>query len=130
MLDRAKLLRALGWALTLFVTAFMLRDVSPDLQQAPWVVKANAGMGVPADVVLPIGIAGLVGALLYVLPQTSMLGAIVLTGFLGGAVFTHMRVHGDVQDMGENVMLGVLAWGGLWLRDPRVRMLLPIRWRG
>lgn len=120
-------LRIAGWILTILVTWFMITDVRPDLQQAAWVIKANAGLGVPANIVLWIGIAGLVSTLLYVVPWTSTLGAVVLTGFLGGAVMTHLRVNGSAWDVGENVMIGVVAWAGLWLRDARLRTLLPIR---
>jgi hypothetical protein len=105
----------------------MLLDVSFDLRVDPMAVKANAGLGVPADTVFSIGVAGLACTLLYVFPPTATLGAILLTGFLGGAVSIHMRVHGSAHDMGENVLIGILAWGGLWLRDPRLRKLLPIR---
>jgi len=59
MFGRSRLLLIAGWAITIAVTAFMLRDVTPDLQQAPWAVKANAGLGIPANVVLPIGVLGL-----------------------------------------------------------------------
>ena len=129
MPDRARLSWIVGWTLTIAVTFFMLYDVKPDLQQAPWVVTANAGLGIPASAILPIGIAGLACALLYVFPPTSALGAILLTGFLGGAVMTHLRVNGSLHDIGENVLIGVLAWAGLWMRDARLRSLLPIRRR-
>jgi hypothetical protein len=127
MVDRSRYLIVAGWTLTIAVSLYLLRDVSPDLQQAPWVVKANAGLGIPANVVLPIGMAGLVATLAYAFPPTSMLGAILLTGFLGGAAFAHVRVDGSLWDVGENVLIGVLAWAGLWLRDARLRMLLPLR---
>lgn len=84
MVDRSKLLIAAGWTVTAAVSLYLLRDVSPDLRQVPWVVKANAGLGIPANVVLLIGVAGLVATLAYAFPPTSMLGAILLTGFLGG----------------------------------------------
>jgi len=116
-----------GWGVTLAVTLFMLRDLTPDLQQAPWAIAANEGIGIPGNVVLLIGLSGLVCTLAYLAPPTSLLGAILLTGFLGGAVFTHIRVHGDASDIAENVVIGMLAWGGLWLRDARLRRLLPIR---
>lgn len=119
-----------GWVLTLAVTAFMLLDVSYDLRQADMAVRANAAMGIPADAVLAIGIVGLVCTLLYVFPPTATLGAILLTGFLGGAIVTHLRVHGSLHDMGENVGIGVVAWGGLWLRDAWLRRILPFRLRG
>jgi hypothetical protein len=129
MADRTKILVIAGWFMTAAVTLFMIRDVSPDLQQAPWVIQANAGLGIPANVVLLIGIAGLVCTLLYAFPLTSLLGAILLTGFLGGAAFVHIRVNGSAWDVGENVLIGVVAWGGLWLRDRQLRSLLPFRRR-
>lgn len=127
MENRSKALRLAGWVITVVVSLYLLRDVSPDLQQAPWVVKANAGLGIPANVVLLIGIAGLVSTLVYAFPPTSLLGAILLTGFLGGAAFVHIRVNGSVWDVSENVLIGVAAWAGLWLRDERLRKLLPFR---
>jgi len=130
MAKQATALTIAGWTITIAVTLFMLLDVSFDLRQAPMAVEANAKFGIPADLVLSIGIAGLIGTLLYLLPQTCLIGAILLTGFLGGAVFTHMRVHGSFRDIAENVVIGVLIWGGIWLRDPRLRSLMPIRMRG
>ena len=122
-----KALAISGWAVTIAIVLFMIRDLTPDLQQAPWAVKANAGLGIPANIVLLIGIAGIVSTIAYLVPQTSMLGAILLTGFLGGAVVVHLRVNGDPADIAENVVIGVLTWAGLWLRDSRVRALLPFR---
>jgi hypothetical protein len=128
-MDQARTMTIAGWILTLAVTAFMLFDVSYDLRQASMAVQANAAMGIPADAVLPIGIVGLVCTLLYVFPPTAALGAILLTGFLGGAIVTHLRVHGSLHGMGENVLIGMLAWGGLWLRDARIRQMIPVRLR-
>src|SRR3569623_3517117 len=84
-------------------------DVSYDLRQASMAVQANAAMGIPADAELPIGIVGLVCTLLYVFPPTAALGAILLTGFLGGAFVTHLRVHGSLHDISEKVMISVVA---------------------
>jgi hypothetical protein len=122
-----KQLAIAGWAVTIAIVLFMIQDVTPDLQQAPWAIKANAELGIPANIVLLIGISGLVSAVAYLVPQTSMLGAILLTGFLGGAVVIHLRVNGDPADIAENIVIGVLTWAGLWMRDSRVRALLPFR---
>ena len=127
MANRSKLLAVAGWTITVVLSLYLLRDVSPDLQQAPWAIKANAGLGIPANTVLLIGVAGLVSTLLYAFPPTSVLGAVELTGFLGGAAFVHIRVNGSAWDVGENLSIGVLAWAGLWPRDERVRKLLPFR---
>ena len=71
-----------------------------------------------------IGVAELLSVILYVVPQTAVLGAVLLTGYLGGAVASHVRI-------GENVMvpviMGIVMWAGLFLRDLRVRALLPLR---
>jgi hypothetical protein len=123
----AKKMTIAGRVLTLAVAAFMIFDVSYDLMQAQAAVDANRALGIPADVVLPVGIIGLVCTLLYVFPPTAVLGAILLTGFLSGAVITHLRIHGDMVDMGENVLIGMVVWAALWLRDPRVRWILPLR---
>jgi hypothetical protein len=129
MVDQSSTMRVAGWVLATLVGWFMITDLLPDLEQAAWAVKANAGLGIPADVVLWIGISGTAATLLYLLPWTSPLGAILLTGFLGGAVMTHVRVNGAAWDIGENILIGVVAWSGLWLRDDRLRSLLPIRFR-
>jgi hypothetical protein len=76
---------------------------------------------------LPLGIFTLACAILYAIPQTTMLGAIVVTGFLGGAICTHFRL-GEIGSPPQviSLVLGVLAWGGLYLRNAHVRSLLPL----
>jgi len=80
--------------------------------------------GYPESLLSTIGVVELLCALLYAIPQTSVLGAILLTGYLGGAVATHVRV-GDM--FGPPLLLGILVWVGLFLRDARLRALLPLR---
>ncbi len=126
-MQRGRIFKLTGWGVTALVTLFMLRDIATDLQQSPWAIQANAGLGIPANIVLPIGLSGLAATLLYAFPRTAVLGAILLTGFFGGACVIHLRIHGAADDIAENVMLGVLAWSGLWLRDPHLRRLLPFR---
>jgi hypothetical protein len=81
--------------------------------------------GYPLGTLAPIGVAEVACALLYALPPTSVLGAVLVTGYLGGAVATHVRVLDPAFP--APVLLGVLAWLGLFLRDPRLRALLPLR---
>ena len=90
------------------------------------VVQVFTGkFGYPAQTLTPLGIVELSCAVLYAIPQTAVLGAVLMTGYLGGAVATHFRVS-DPQWFGPAV-LGALAWLGLYLRDPRLRDLLPLR---
>ncbi len=88
------------------------------------VVKEFSRLGYPDHLTLGLGIVELTCAILYAIPQTAVLGAILLTGYLGGATATHVRI-GD--QFIPPIIMGVLIWGGLWLRDPRVRALVP--WR-
>lgn len=84
-----------------------------------------AKSGYPASTLLPIAIVEIACAILYAVPATAVLGAVLVTGYLGGAVATHVRV-GEPAFVGP-VVFGVLAWLGLYLRDPRIRALLPLR---
>ena len=88
------------------------------------VVQGCAQFGIPESHIIPLGIVELACTILYVIPRTSVLGAILLTGYLGGATATTARV-GEAFIM--PVTVGVVLWGGLFLRDPRLRALIPLR---
>lgn len=95
------------------------------LVQPPQVMEVFVGkLGYPASTLVGIGILELACVVLYAVPRTAVLGAVLVTGYLGGAITTHLRV-GDpfVGPLG----LGLLAWAGLYLREPRLRALLPLR---
>ena len=95
------------------------------LMKHPSVVEGFARAGVPERLILPVGFIELVCVLVYVIPQTSVLGAIMMTGLLGGATITTLRVGDPTYPM--PVILGMLAWGGLYMRDLRLRALIPLR---
>jgi len=88
------------------------------------VLEGFVGLGFPESFALGIGIVEIACAVLYVIPRTSVLGAILLTGYLGGATATHVRIG---EPIFIPIVLGVLVWGGLYLRDERLRALLPLR---
>jgi hypothetical protein len=94
------------------------------LLQHPEVVKGMTHLQVPESMILPLGILELLCVVVYAVPQTAMLGAILLTGFLGGAILAHLRIGEPVY---LHVVLGVFLWLGLFLREPRLRKLLPLR---
>jgi hypothetical protein len=84
-------------------------------------------LGFPESVIVGLGIVLLACVILYVIPGTSILGAILLTGYLGGAVASHVRVGDPLfSHVLFPVYLGVLVWGGLFLREPRLRQLMPL----
>jgi len=88
-------------------------------------VEGFKQFGWPEHLLVTLGIIELACAILYVIPVTSVLGAILLTGYLGGAVATHFRMS-DVQGISAAV-LGIVIWLGLFLREPRLRSLIPLR---
>ena len=88
------------------------------------VAQGFAHLGLPESLAVGLGILELACTVLYLIPQTSVVGAILLTGYLGGATVTHLRV-GDAFFM--PVVIGIVLWGGLFLRDPRLRALIPLR---
>ena len=106
---------------------FLLLDAGMKLFKPPFVVQGTLQLGYPESAIVGIGIALLVSTVLYLIPRTAVLGAVLLTGYLGGAVATHVRVGAPVFNVVFPVIFSALLWGGLWLRDPRVRELLPLR---
>ena len=89
------------------------------------VVEGFAHFGYPEHVILGIGIIEIVCTVLYLVPRTSILGAILLTGYLGGATATNVRIGDPLFIM--PAILGVVVWGGLYLREDRLRALIPLR---
>ncbi len=93
----------------------------------PEALKGMEHLGWPEHLSTPIGIVNAICTLLYVIPQTAILGAILLTGYLGGAVATHLRVGDPLIQVLFPVIFGVIIWLALFLREPRLRKLVPIR---
>jgi hypothetical protein len=106
---------------------FLLLDGVAKLVKPAPVVEATVRLGYPESIILGLGMLLLACLAVYVIPRTAILGAILLTGYLGGAVATHVRVGDDLFPAFFPVIVGVLLWGGLFLRDARLRALLPLR---
>ena len=90
----------------------------------PEVLKGMAHLQLPESMILPLGILELLCVVVYAVPRTAVLGAILLTGYLGGAMLTHLRIGEPVY---MHVVLGVMLWLGVYLREPRLRALIPLR---
>jgi len=105
---------------------FLLVDGVMKLFKPAVVVETTVQLGFPEAVILPLGVVLLACTVLYLVPQTAVLGAILLTGYLGGAVATHVRVGAGAFPILFPVIIGALLWGGLMLRDPRLAALLPL----
>lgn len=120
-----------GWILSGLVVLFLLMDVAMKFALPQVVIDTTVGLGWPAASARPLGVMLLACTLLYVYPRTAVLGAILLTGYLGGAVATHIRIGSPVfTHILFGVYVGVLAWGGLWFRDRRLQQLIPFRQAG
>ena len=114
-----------GRIISTLVILFLLFDSGLKVMKLAPAVEATARLGYPTSLVLPIGIAELICVLLFVIPRTSILGAVLLTGYLGGATATQVRLEDPWFFF--PVVIGVLVWGGLLLRDERLRALLRLR---
>ncbi len=114
-----------GRILSGLAALFLALDGVMKLFKPAVVVQGTVQLGYPESSIVALGIVLLISTILYVVPRTAILGAILLTGYLGGAVATHVRVSDGWFNMLFPVLFGALLWGGLWLRDSRVRNLLP-----
>jgi hypothetical protein len=126
----APLSRGMLWAgrvMSAVPALFLLMDGVMKLVKPAVVVEKTVELGYPESIILSLGMVLLACAILYLIPQTSVLGAILLTGYLGGAVATHVRVGDNLFSIFFPVIVGALLWGGLVLRDSRLRSLLPLR---
>ncbi len=107
---------------------FLFIDGVGKLVKPAPVVEGTIQLGYPESVLLGLGIVLLTCTILYVVPRTAVLGAILLTGYLGGAIATHVRVGSPLfSHILFPVYVAVLIWGGLYMRDERLRALIPLR---
>jgi hypothetical protein len=113
-----------GRILSGLVSAFLLLDGAMKLALPAPVVKASLELGYPASALVGIGVVLLACTILYLIPRTAILGAVLLTGYLGGAVATHVRVSAPLFNVLFPVIFGCLIWIGLYLRDTRLKILL------
>lgn len=115
-----------GWVITGLVSAFMTFDGLLHVIQPPALLNPEDTVGVPMEAFAPIGVIALAIVALYLVPRTAMLGTVLLTAYLGGAVAAHMINQSPM--FGYTlfpVYMGIVAWAGTWLRSPAVRSLMP-----
>jgi membrane glycosyltransferase len=116
-----------GWSLSFLVVAQLLSSAFFRATYHTYAVaEIVTGYGYPESAIVFIVLAECTLVLLYLVPQTSVLAAILMTGYLGGAVATHVRIA-DTARAAIPLVVGMLAWGGLYLRDSRIRQLVPFR---
>ena len=116
-----------GWIISILVVLFLAFDGITKVIKDPHVLSAMADLVFPVSTIVAIGAVLLICTLLYALPQTSVRGAIVLTAHLGGAVAVQVRVGHPLFESSFPIIFGILVWLGIYLREPRLRALVPFR---
>ena len=116
-----------GYIISSVSGLFLLMDGVMKLFKPEVVVKPTIELGYNESVIIPLGVVLLACTILYIIPRTAVLGVILLTGYLGGAVATHVRVGTGVFSIVFPIIFGILLWLGLYLRDERLRALVPLR---
>ncbi|HEY6246014.1 MAG TPA: DoxX family protein [Pyrinomonadaceae bacterium] len=119
-------IRWTGYVMTILPSLFLLFDGVMKLFKPRFVVEATMQLGYQESAIIPIGVILVICTVLYLIPVTSVLGAILLTGYLGGAVATHVRAGQGSFPVIFPVIIGVLIWAGLYFRDHRLRNLIPL----
>ena len=119
----------IGWVLSGLAIAFMVMDSVMKLLALPVVLQASGQLGfVGVDMAHELGVILLACTVCYAVPRTAMLGAVLLTGYLGGAVASHLRLHDPLlTHVLSGVYGGLLVWGGLYLRYLKLRAIFPLR---
>jgi hypothetical protein len=115
-----------GWVLSILPAPLLIMSGISKITLGPEVVKGFGDMGWTTDTAMALAVVELGSLALYLIPQTAVLGAILLTGYLGGASATHVRIA-DYGHFWVPVVMGMVLWLGLYLRDARVRALVPFR---
>ena len=122
-----KTVRWISYSMSGLVIIFMLMDSIMKFVKPPEVIEGTLALGFTEDHLIIIGSLGLTSTLLYILPPTSILGAVLLTGYFGGAMATHVRLNNPLfTHILFTVYLGIFMWGGLWLRNTKLRALFPM----
>lgn len=113
-----------GWIITSLVGLFLLFDAIVKLIMVKEVIEASVRLGYPDNTMFGIGLVLLISTILYLIPKSAVLGAVLLTGYLGGAVTTHVRI-GDPFYF--PIAMGILVWIGIYLREKRLKLVVPVR---
>lgn len=113
-----------GWVVTVLATLPFIPSAAMKFAMHPKVTEGMAHFGFQPGIIITLGILEALCIVLYLIPKTTVLGAILFTGYLGGAICTHLRLNENVL---MHAMIGVAVWAGVWLRDERLQKLIPFR---
>jgi hypothetical protein len=122
--SQSKAMTIVGWILSVLPCLLLVMSATFKFIQSEEVVKGFEQQDWPLNTAIPLGVVELASTILYLIPQTAVLGAILLVGYLGGATAVHVRLS---EPFWIPVVMGVVIWLGIYLRDPRLRQLVPLR---
>jgi len=124
----SKAARWTGYVLQGIVSLLLAFDCLIKIFPSQEAIQGTGDLGYPTSALLPIGLIALACLILYLVPRTAVLGAVLWTGYLGGAIATHVRVGNPLATHTLfPIYVAILIWGGIWLRDERIRALIPFR---
>jgi hypothetical protein len=118
----SKAARITGWIMSILPARLFIFSAVMKLAHPPQLDEGFKHLELPVSWAFNLGLLEISCLVIYLIPRTAVIGAILLTGYLGGAMLTHLRVG---EPPVTHVILGIVLWGGLWLRDPRLRVLMP-----
>ena len=116
-----------GRVVAVLSVLFLLLDAAGKFIKPPQVVQACERLGIPVHLSPILGVLLTISTLLYAFPRTAVFGAVLLTGYLGGAISIHLRAGSSLFEIVFPAIMGVLVWAGIYLRDTRLRSVFPIR---
>lgn len=116
-----------GRVLSALVTLFLVFDFGIKLLQMAPAIESTVQLGYVANLVRTIGIIELICFALYLIPPTSVFGAILMTGYLGGAIATHVRAGSDTFSIIFTLIIAAMLWGALYIRNPHLRAMIPVQ---
>ena len=122
--DQSKTMTIIGWILSILPCLMLLFSASMKFLKPPGMEEGLAHVGWTLDQMFALGILEVSCVIIFLIPRTAVLGAILIAAYMGGATATHVRVGDPFY---ATVLVGVFVWLGLWLREPRLRALLPLR---
>ena len=121
---QSKKMTWIGWGISILCVLPFLMGILMQFSKPEMVTQGMAHMGIPISLSKPLFIVEVACLILYLIPQTAVFGAILLAGYMGGAIMTHLRIGEPVY---LQIAIGVLFWLGIWLREPSLRAILPLR---
>lgn len=124
---QSKALYWTGWVFTGLIVIGLGMGAVMNLAPSEQIIKDSAEMGIPESILRPVGVVLLVSIILYAIPQTSVFGAILLTGYYGGAILTHVRLEQPIYMILPAIIAATLTWLGIYFREPRLREI--VFWR-